>query len=501
MRLGTFALIVMLATAVRAAAQDEADLRQARALERTMERIIEQNEAAIASILVSRSDLYQEFGQGPDKDRPGKLGIFDPIALKNNRRFKDETAEKQLHWPKLMDFTHPAFVPKSFGSGVVIDADGYILTNFHVVQDATKIFIRLPGGKSGYADIHAADPRSDLAVLKLLNPTALPLKTITLGDADKLKRGHFVLTMSNPYAVGFRDGQPSASYGILSNINRRAPWNLKEDERVKPLHFYATLLQTDTRLNLGCSGGALLNLSGELVGLLTSTAAIQGGESPGGFAIPINTPMRRIVEGLKRGEEIDYGFLGVGFDERTNNGKIGVRLTAVGSGSPAHLDGELRIGDVILAVNGEPVQESDDIFARVGIHLAGSKVKLHVRREKTPDRIVEVTLAKLYVPGKAIASSTGSRPFFRGLRADYSSLVAQQPPRRSTIPKGVLISELQPDTSADRAKLRVGDVVTHVDGLAITTPTAFYQAVSAARDRAVELTISGDPPMRVLLKK
>jgi serine protease Do len=498
MRLVTFTLIVMFATAVRVQAQDDADLRQAKALEKTMARIIEQNEFAIASILVSRSELYQEFGQGPDKDRPGKLGIFDPQALKTNKRVLRETAEMQTHWPKLMDFTHPAFVPKAFGSGVVIDGDGYILTNYHVIKDATKIFIRLPG-VSGYADIHAADPRSDLAVLKLLNRDALPLKAIALGDADKLKRGHFVLTLSNPYAVGFRDGQPSASYGILSNINRRAPGNLKEEERVKPFQFYGTLLQTDTRINLGCSGGALLNLSGELVGVLTSVAAIQGGEAPGGFAIPVNAPMRRIIEVLKRGEEIDYGFLGVGFDERTNNGKIGVRLTAVGPGSPAQLDGDLKIGDVILDVNGEPVLESDDIFARVGIHLAGSKIKLRVRRGNV-ERIAEITLAKLYVPGKAIASSTGSRPFFRGLRADYSSLLTQQQ-RMGTIPKGVLISEVQPGTSADRTKLRVGDVITHVDEVAVTTPSAFYQAVAGARDRAVELTISGDPPTRVLLKK
>ena len=499
MRLGSFSLIVALATAVCAHAQGEADLRQARALERTMERIIEQNEGAIASILVSRSELYQEFGQGPDKDRPGKLGIFDLQELKNNPRYK-KASELQPLLPKLMDFTHPAYVPKAFGSGVVIDADGLILTNYHVVQDATKIFIRLPGGKSGYADIHAADPRSDLAVLKLLNRNALPLKAITLGDADSLKRGHFVLTMSNPFAVGFRDGQPSASYGILSNINRRAPANLKEDERIKPLQFYGTLLQTDSRLALGCSGGALLNLSGELVGLLTSTAAIQGGETPGGFAIPITSPMRRIIEVLKRGEEVDYGFLGVGFDERTNTGKIGVRLKVVGNGSPAQIDGDLKIDDIILAVNGVPVQESDDIFSLVGVHLAGAKIKLHVRRGNV-ERVAEVTLAKLYVPSKAIASSTGSRPFFRGLRADYGSLVAQQQPRLNTIPKGVIVSDLQPGTPADQAKVRVGDIITHVDGLAVATPQAFYQAVAAARDRAVELTIFGEPPTRVLLKK
>src|SRR5262249_34080205 len=192
-------------------------------------------------------------------------------------------------------FADAAFVPRSFGSGVVIDKDGLILTNYHVVQDATKVFVRLPGGKSFYADVHAADPRSDLAVLKLLGPNVGPLKTITFGDADKLKRGHFLLTLANPFAAGARDGQPSASWGILSNIQRRSLQHLKEEERVKPLQYYGTLLQTDAKIHLGCSGGALLNLSGEMVGLGTATAAPQGDETPGGFAIPIQLRLRPTI--------------------------------------------------------------------------------------------------------------------------------------------------------------------------------------------------------------
>ena len=239
----------------------------------------------------------------------------------------------------------------------------------------------------------------------------LPLKPVTLGDADKLQRGNFVLTLSNPFAIGFRDGQPSASYGILSNIRRRTLTHLKEDERVKPFHYYGTLLQTDARLHLGCSGGALLNLSGEMVGLLTSVAAIQGIETPGGFAIPVNAGMRRIIDVLKRGEEVDYGFLGVGFDERNANGKLGIPLTLVGKGSPAEVDGKLKELDEIVSVNGEPIADSDDIYTNIGMHLAGTKVKLQVRQGNNL-RDVEITLGKLHVPGKRIASSL-RRPALR----------------------------------------------------------------------------------------
>jgi serine protease Do len=504
MRCWPIALSLALLSCGVVRAQGEADWQKAvLALEKAQVKIIQQNEAAIACILVSRSELYQEFGQGPDKDTPGRLGTFDPKGFEESPRFvRESSKEKKLHWQKLLDFTHPGYVPRAFGSGVVIDGDkGLILTNYHVVQDATKLYVRLPG-KSSYADIHAADPRSDLAVLKVRDTSLLPLKGIALGDADKLQRGQFVLTLSNPFAVGFRDGQASASYGILSNIRRRTLTHLKEEERVKPFQYYSTLLQTDARLHLGCSGGALLNLSGEMVGLITSTAAIQGSETPGGFAIPVNAGMRRIIDVLKRGEEVDYGFLGVGFDERSGNGKLGVSLTLVAKGSPADTEGRLKEGDVLIAVNGVPVHDGDDIYTSIGMHLTGTKVKLHVRQGKA-ERIVDVTLGKLYVPGNVIASSLGSRKFFRGLRVDNTTLVVQKPPRWFHIPRGVLITDVQPNTGAARVDLKAGDVITHVNGVAVTTPDAFYQAVDGVQ-APVELTMYNfpqqEPPTKVQLK-
>jgi len=471
-------------------AQDDADL--VKALQKTTAKIIREHENSIACILVGRSEFYPR-----DAKNPGKLGVYDPDRLLIDPKISG--IEKQQMQKKL-DLADPTNVPPSFGSGIVVDgAKGLILTNFHVVQDAAKIYVRLPGGRGSYADIHAADSRSDLAVLKLLNGNILPLKAIPLGNADKMERGQFVLTLSNPFAAGFRDGQPSASYGILSNIRRRTVTHLKEEERVKPFHYYSTLLQTDARLHLGCSGGALLNLQGELVGLLTSLAAIQGGETPGGFAIPINANMGPILETLKRGEEVDYGFLGVGFDQRPANGALGVPLTVVGEGSPADIDGKLKGGEVLLAVNGQPIHESDDVYTTIGMQLAGTKVKLHYRRGAN-ETIVDVTLAKLHVPGKKIVSSLGTRPYVRGLRVDYSSLIVQLQERPArVIPKGVLVSNVMANTAADKAKIKAGDVITHVNQTEVATPAAFYQAVGAGIV-PFEVTLKNNPPIRVLLK-
>ena len=474
-------LLLFLAGAPAVRAQDDADLTQALALQKVMQKTIRQAEPAIACILVSRSKRYEELGQGPDRNQPGKLGALNPAALLNNPPvFRPE--EDSQHYLKQLDFTDPGYVPRAFGSGVVVDASGLILTNYHVVQDATKLFVRLPGGKQSYADIHAADPRSDLAVLKLLNPAVAPLKTIAFGDADNLERGQFVLTLSNPYAAGFRDGQPSASWGILSNIRRRVVPVNKEEENVKPFHFYSTLLQTDARVNLGCSGGALLNLQGEMVGLLTSTAAIQGGETPGGFAVPLTPNVRRIIDILKKGEEVDYGFLGIGPESNGGTGRIGVVLGSVAPGSPADLDGKLRRHDMLLSINGHPLRDTEDIFIQVATHLAGTKVKLMVQRGAGQFQ-VEVTLAKLRVPAKAIASSTGSRPYVRGLRVDYSSLFVQQGNFAAAVqPAGVFVSDVQPKSSAERARLSIGAVITHVNQRPVTTPAGIpIKLMPAAR--------------------
>src|SRR5262249_56152106 len=109
------------------------------------------------------------------------------------------------------DLSDARTVPEAFGSGVVIDGqEPLILTNYHVVRDATKIYVRLPGGKGSYADIHAADPRSDLAVLQLLNEGLLPLKTIPFGEGDRVKKMDFVVSLANPFALRFPDGSPPA---------------------------------------------------------------------------------------------------------------------------------------------------------------------------------------------------------------------------------------------------------------------------------------------------
>ncbi len=460
--------------------QDRSRLADVRALQEAVQQVIDRAEPSIACILVSRSDGYRKLG-APPSSTPGQLGRFDArLPLLGIPEHDTRRKQEILN----LDLSNPDTVPESYGSGVVIDETGLVLTQAHVVHKATKIYVRLPGQRGSWADVHALDPRSDLAVLRLLDPIR-DLKSIKIGDGSKLRKGTFVLSLANPFAAGFRDGSPSASWGMVSNLRRRAPHLTTDVDRSRlTLHSYGTLVQTDVRLHLGCSGGALLNLDGELVGLTTATAALSGGETPGGFAVPMDAGMRRIIDVLRRGEEVEYGFLGVYLQPESRPGK-GVHLTRIAERSPAQRGG-LQTGDWIQSINGVPVEENDDLFLLIGTQLAGNTVRLEVSRtEGGPTRTCTVKLAKYFVPGTPIASR---RPAPRaGLRVDYTSVLSQ---RTTTIPEGVLVREVLPGSAADRARLQVDTVITRVNNQPVTTPAEFYQEMDRAAG-PVELTFRG----------
>ncbi len=499
MQRSTILLVSLLSLPSTVLAQEDPDWKHVVRLQKRVQDTIEQAEPSIACILVSRSDLYRRHALAIRKDDtlPGTLGGFDPRIID---RVPGLTQAERTTLRKRLDLSDLKNVPEAFGSGVVIDSKGLLLTNFHVVRAATKVFVRLPGSKGSYADILAADARSDLAVLRLRSPVGR-LQPIRFGDATGIKRGQFVISLANPFAVGFRDGKPSASFGIVSNVRRRAPGDLNEAKRTKSLHHYGTLVQLDARLNLGCSGGAVLNLKGEMLALTTSLAAIHGGETPGGYAVPMDAGMRRIVEVLRRGEEIDYGFLGVGFSEEPQNNDGGVELEFVTPGSPAAFAG-LRARDVVMAVGDTPIKHGDDLFLSLGTQLAGAKVQLTIRkniglRPKTFQKIV--TLAKFHFPGKSIASSVGKRPYFRGMRVDYTSVLVQKPLGLTTIPQGVLVSAVKEGSRASKAKLKAGELITQVNGEPVRSPSDFYQKV-AGLDGPIQLTIAGYDPRQPTAK-
>lgn len=407
-------------------------------------------------------------------------------------------------------------IPNEFGTGIVIAPEKkrnerFILTNYHVVRGgptseengnraADRLYVRFANRRGFYAQIYAADPRSDLAVLKVdfdaLQMKPADVKPIRFGDGGSVKKGQFVLVLGNPYAIA-RDGSVSASWGMISNISRAAypvePRTDPEALKKQTIHQFGTLLQIDARLNLGTSGGALINRNGELIGITTSLAALEGYEKSAGYAIPINDATRRIIETLMRGHEVEYGFLGVEPQDVDPNqlrryasdfAQSTAATIRVLPRSPADTGG-LATGDLILSVNETPIRGRDDLMREIGLLAPGTTARIRVwrpdiRRELT----VLVNLGKWPARDEdGIVAANWRHPPWRGLFVDYPTGRAKYISDPIYHP-AVVITQVVPETPAADAELTEGDFITHVNETAVETPAEFYDAIKDLRNEA-----------------
>ncbi len=393
--------------------------------------------------------------------RPGPLGM--PVL------------PSQLPSPEDADF-----IPTEYATGVVLDRRGLVLTAYHALQPENDFFVTTHQHKRYRAWIKAADPRSDLAILAFEADDLVP---IPLGDASKLRRGQFVIAMGNPYAIA-RDGQASASWGIVANLNRKAPPTPTELDSVgkTTLHHFGTLIQTDARLNLGTSGGALIDLEGHMVGLTTSLAAVAGYETAAGYAYPVDETFRRVVDTLKRGREVEYGFLGIEpaplAQSEVRKGLHGIRVERVEPGARAETFG-LKIDDIVTAVNGKAIHNADDLVREVGQLPVEATAKLTVLRDGR-ERPIDVALSKYPVRGLKIV--TAPKPPWRGLHVEYTTAITDPEIRKIAgmrfFDDRVVVSEVEADSPAWTAGLRPGALITHVGRRPVRTPADFDAAVA-----------------------
>jgi serine protease Do len=490
-------VLTLLSTPTRG---QEASFREAQLIDQAMAETARKAEPAIASIFVSRSEDYRRLlNDSPPEDQPGSLGGFDRDKTRKTLSESIKDTPRLSRELTKLDLSDPEHVPESYGSGVVISAQGLVLTNFHVVRDATKIYVRLPGGKGSYANIHAGDARCDLAVLRLLNRPEGPLPFLRHGKTQ-VRKAQLILTLTNPFAPGFRDAKPRASWGMVSDLRQKNPKRPASEQDAKTsLYNYATLIQIDRNLPLGCSGGALFNLGGQWVGLITSLAGVSG-EGGGAYAIPLDARIAGIVHALEKGEEVEYGFLGIMFQRqdfrapnRLRSG--GVSFLDVIPGSPAMKAGLART-DLILEVDGTPVNENEDLMLAISCAQAGATVHLKILRSGQIETL-PVTVAKYYNAEPFIASV--KHPFVRGIRAESTSVIAQRGFQQD-IPPGVLVREVKKGSPAEAARLQDANIL-KVDGEEIQTPAEFYQKMRKAGP--VELTLSGTDdqgnPLKVTL--
>jgi S1-C subfamily serine protease len=375
--------------------------------------------------------------------------------------------------------TDPDFVPNDYATGVIIDRQGLILTAYHALSAESEYYVTTPERRIYRATVKGADPRSDLAVLAI---EAGGLPAITFGEGGELKKGQIVIALGNPYAIG-RDGQASASWGIISNLARKAP-PIPEDgdpSATRTLHQFGTLIQTDAKLSLGTSGGALVNLRGEMVGLTVALAATAGYEQSAGYAIPLDATFRRVIDTLKEGREVEYGFLGI----RPVNlpaaevlsGKQGVKVQSVVPGTPAYRYG-LQTDDVITAVGGMRVLDADALMLELGRMPADSSARFSVLRNGRP-LDVEVVLAKYPVTGKKVI--TRLVPSWRGMRVDFTTAIAS--PEGAAPPsyffgEGVIVTDVEQGKPAWLSGIRPGMRISQVDATPVSSPKQFRAAVA-----------------------
>ncbi|POT99085.1 MULTISPECIES: serine endoprotease DegQ [Enterobacteriaceae] len=330
---------------------------------------------------------------------------------------------------------------EGLGSGVIIDAaKGYVLTNNHVINQAQKINVQLNDGREFEAKLIGGDDQSDIALLQLQNATGLT--QIAVADSDKLRVGDFAVAVGNPFGLG-----QTATSGIISALGRSG-LNLEGLEN---------FIQTDASINRGNSGGALLNLNGELIGINTAILAPTGGSIGIGFAIPSNMA-QTLAQQLIQSGEIQRGLLGIkGMEMSADIAKAfnlnvqrGAFVSEVLPGSGSAKAG-IKSGDVIVSLNGKPLNSFAELRSRIATTAPGTKVKLGLLRDGKGQE-VEVTL------DKSTASSASAESLSPALQG--ASLADGQLKDGA---KGITIEEVAKDSPAAQAGLHKDDVIIGVN--------------------------------------
>jgi len=402
------------------------------------------------------SDLFRFFF-GPDFQGPG-----DPQQPGPGRR----------KMPKTKPSPEERTVPQGVGSGFFISSDGYVLTNYHVVDDATDIYVTLTDGREFKAKVIGSDKQTDVALLKI---DAKDMATLPIGDSDKIKKGQWVLAIGSPFGL-----DSTVTAGIISAINRDTG-------------DYLPFIQTDVAVNPGNSGGPLINLQGEVIGINSQIISRSGGFMGISLAIPIDDVMR-VVNQLRASGKVTRSRIGVQISEVTDDvakalglpKSEGAMVGSVQPKSPAEAAG-VQPGDVITAFDGKPVKRWSDLPRMVGDLKPGTAASLQVWRKgksiKLEAKVVEIEAGKQAAPDDKDGNQGKTEPSTDNLLGLGVVDVPADQLGKLHIKGGALVRAVT-GLSAD-AGIQAGDIILAINNTDIANAEAYAKAVAKLDKRKV----------------
>jgi serine protease Do len=367
------------------------------------------------------------------------------------------------------------FKQRSLGSGFIIDKEGFIVTNNHVVEGADQIKVRLSNEKEYEATVVGRDPKTDLALIKIEG--AKDLVPLPVGDSDDQEVGTWVVAIGSPFGL-----EQTVTAGIVSAKGR-----------IIGSGPYDDFIQTDASINPGNSGGPLINMNGEVIGI--NTAIVASGQGIG-FAIPINMA-KDIISQLKSKGEVTRGWMGVGIQDLTPElaeyykvkGETGVLVTQIFEGDPADKAG-IKTNDIITAVNGEPVTSSRELSRRIAALGVGQKAEITIMRDGREKTVTVETAKRQEEQTLASKESEGDDKLGLSLQTLEPDMAARLGYEEAE--KGVLVTGVESGSKADKAGVQQGDLVKEINRKPVAGMEEFRKQLNQVK--------KGDPIM-LLLKR
>jgi serine protease Do len=360
------------------------------------------------------------------------------------------------------------FKERSLGSGFIIDKEGHIVTNHHVIENADKIKVKLTNGKEYNAEIVGRDPKTDIALVKAKGLRGV--QTIQLGDSDALEVGEWVVAIGSPFGL-----EHTVTAGIVSAKGR-----------VIGSGPYDDFIQTDASINPGNSGGPLVNMKGEVVGINTAIVSRSGGNVGIGFAIPANMA-RGIIEQLETSGSVTRGWLGVSIQDLTpeladyyglKDGK-GALVGEVFEGDPADKAG-IKAKDVIIAVDGKKIEDSRDLSRTVAEVPVGDEVTIKVLRQGK-ERTFRVKIVKRTDEKETLAMKGPREETDLGMTVSpLTPQLARQFNLSET--EGVVVVEVEKGGPADEAEVQEGDLILEIDRRPVTTLEDYHDLTKKVKE-------------------